>query len=558
MRINGIGAWREYASYFRPHAMLLTGVTLAGLAQSFAYIPFAAILRNVFDTILPARDTRALWLASGELLALQLAGLALVYWVRITSLRINEEVLARMRTASLTHLYQLPREYYTGADLERLHLTLTYDTDYIGGMNHALASQALPALLGAVSLGAVMFWIEPRYAIIITVVAPGLFVISRLMSRENWFRQERLRRAFGTFSRGVHFLVSALDLTRSQAAEPFELKRQRAAVESLKSISLDLNRFDAVQESLQGAVLLAGTVAVLIAGGYAVSINGASRGEMMAFYVVAALFAVQARTIVGAIPPVRKGIRAFRELLGMLRYAGREPYQGRRPLAEIEEIRIENARFGYLKEFPVLEDASFEIRRGERIALVGANGSGKSSLVNLILGYYRPQRGGLRVNRQSYDDVDMRAVRSRIGLVPQNPLLFLGTVRENVSYGTLAASAEVENALEWSGASGFVSELPQGLETSIGEHGVRLSGGQRQKLVIARALLRRPDLLILDEPTNHLDEAAIEHLMESLDRLPFRPAVLVISHELRVLRQVDAAWKLDRGRLLKAAAGMAR
>jgi ABC-type multidrug transport system fused ATPase/permease subunit len=559
MRMDGIPAWRAYLGYFRPHATALAAVVLAGLVQSLSYVPFAALLRRIFDNILPARDTAALWTASGELLALQLVSLGLAYWVRTTSLRINEDVLARMRAQSLARLYQLPREYYTAADLERIHVTLVYDTNWIAGMNNALAAQALPAVLGALALLAVMVWIEPRYAVAIGIAAPVLFVVNRLMKRENWFRQERLRRAFENFSRGVHFVLAHMDLTRARAAEDYEMGRQKANVEALSGISLDLSRYDSVQQLLQGAVLLASTVAILVAGGYAVADNRVTRGEMMAFYVVAALFAVQARTIVGAVPEVRMGMRAFRELLGVLAHAGREPYQGARPIQALEEIRLEDVWFSYLDGIPVLEGVSLEIPKGARVGLLGANGSGKSSIVHLIGGYYRPGRGRVVANGLPYDDLNIRMLRARTALAPQNPLLFAGSIRDNVAYGRLALSErDVEEALEWSGAAEFVRELPEGLDTSIGEHGVRLSGGQRQRLVIARALLGRPDLLIMDEPTNHLDEEAIEHLMDSLELLPFRPAVLVISHELRVLRHVDAAWRLMGGRLLPAALEVGR
>jgi ATP-binding cassette, subfamily B, bacterial len=465
-------------------------------------------------------------------------------------------VLARMRSSSLSRLYDLPRSFYTAADLDRLHVTLVYDTNWIGGMNQALAAQALPATLGGITLFAIMFWIEPRYALIIAVAAPVMFVVNRLLKRENWFRQERLRHAFEEFSRGVRFVLSAIDLTRTQAAERHEIARQHAHIDQLRRISFGLSRFDAAQQLFQGALLLASTVAVLVAGGYAVAQNSVTRGEMMAFYVIAALFAVQARSMVDAIPAIRMGMRAFTELHRLLSNPEREPYEGSQTVAAIDEIRLEDVSFRYLAGAPVLCRATVAIHRGSRVVLIGANGSGKSSIVHLIGGYYRPDGGRMLANAAPYDDLDIASLRSRIAVVPQNPLLFAGTIRDNVAYGGDADA--IDQALEWAGATEFVRALPEGVDTAIGEHGVRLSGGQRQRLVIARALLRRPDLLILDEPTNHLDEAAIEHLMTSLDCLPFQPAVLLISHEERVLRHADAAWRLEDGRLHPVALGVRR
>ncbi|HEY1336429.1 MAG TPA: ABC transporter ATP-binding protein [Bryobacteraceae bacterium] len=559
MRAPAAGVSREYLGYFRSHGGKLALLAVAGGLQSFAYVPLAAIVRQVFDRILPAHDTRGLWIAVGELLVLQAAGLALAYWTRMIALRINQDVLAQLRERSIARLYDLPRSFHTLSDHDRLHVTLVYETNWVEAMNNALTAQFLPAALAAAALFFVMFWIEPRYAWIVAVAAPALAVINRLVTREAWLRRHALRQAFENFSRGVRFLLSAIDLTRAQAAEKLELNRQRANIGKLREISLDLNRFDAIQQLFQAALLLAATLCVLLAGGYAVAQGWVTGGEMMAFYVAAALFATQARTMVGAVPDLRMGIRALREIQAVIARPEREPYGGARRVERIEEIRLEHVSFRYLDDQPVLEDASLEIARGALIALAGTNGAGKTSIAHLIGGYYRPQRGRVSANGAAYDELDIRSLRARVAVAPQNPLLFSGTIRENVTYGVeRPAERDVEQALEWAGAREFIGELPEGIETAIGENGVRLSGGQRQRLAIARALLRRPDLLILDEPTSHLDEEGIAHLMAALGALPFRPAILLISHELRVLRHVDSACRLVDGRLEPLALEVAR
>jgi ABC-type multidrug transport system fused ATPase/permease subunit len=534
--------------------MLLAVVTAAGVAQSFAYLPLAAVLRRTFDVVLPARDRAGLWIAVGELLALQMFTLALGWGIRMTALRAGQAVVSQLRRECLQRLYELPREFHTAADAERLHVTLVYETNWIEGMSNALVVRILPATLCSVVLFALLFWTEPRYAVIIAVCAPGLFAANRLMARTAWLRQELLRRAFQEFSCGVRFAIAAMDLTKSQAAEAVELRRQGGNVEVLRSVSLDLFRFDSVQQLLQSALLLAGTVAVLLAGGWAVAGGRATGGQIMAFYVITALFAAQARTIVESVPAVRMGLRAFTQTAALLETPEREPYGGSETVESLDCLRLESVGFAYPGGRPILEDATLEILRGRRVALIGANGSGKSTLLFLILGLYRPSRGSLAINGRPYDRFDMRSLRSHVAVVPQTPFLFADTIRANVGYGAGELSSRaIRDALEWAGAAGFVDELPNGIDTQIGEQGGRLSGGQRQRLAIARALLRRPDLLILDEPTNHLDEDGVSGLMESLDGLPFRPAVIVVSHEWRVLRHTDEAWRLEDGRLHREA-----
>jgi ABC-type multidrug transport system fused ATPase/permease subunit len=425
-------------------------------------------------------------------------------------------------------------------------------------MNQAWMLRFMPSGLSALALCAVMVWIAPGLALMIGIAAPVLLVLNRLLTREAWFRRGAVRVAFENFSRGVRFVLEAMDLTRNSATEEWELRRQHGNIDTLRRAELSQSRLDHLQELAQASLLALSTLAVLVAGGYAVAHGAVSRGGMMAFYVSAALFGTHVRAMVGAVPPIRMGMRAFQDLSRILTLPERQPFQGRRDIHTLEELRLSKVGFAYAGRDAILEDVSLAIPRGSFVALVGANGSGKSSIVHLVGGHYRPQSGGLFANGIPYDEVSMRSLRSRIAIVPQDPLLFAGTVRDNLIYGRDSGRAdprELEDSLQWSGAAGFVSELPRGLDTEIGDHGVQLSGGQRQSLVIARALIRRPDLLILDEPTNHLDAAAIESLASRLGKLPFRPAVLVISHETHVLHHADRAYHLENGRLRPAAIG---
>lgn len=533
---------------------------MAGLAQSFSWIPGAAILRRIFDQILPAgpnlpgEKIAALRIAVAELMGLQLAGLLLTWWIRTTALRLSQDVLAALRTRAIGHFYRLPRAFHTQADVERLHLTMVHETSFIDTMNTSVTTQMLPGACGALVLFWILVRIEPVYAVVLAVVAPALFVLNRAAQRHAWFRQERVRAAWQKFSRGVRFMIQAVDLTRSQAAEELEISRQTRNARELRDVSLQLNRYDAAQQVLQGFLLTTCTLGALLAGGWSMAAGHATRGQVMVFYAAAALFAVQARNIVDSVPPVRRGLRAFGEMDALLRTTEREPYRGTLAVDAIESVRMDDACFCYRDDTPVLSGAAFGIRRGEQIALIGANGSGKTTIAHLIAGLYRPSSGGLLVNGIAYDEVDIRSLRARMAILPQNPFLFPGTIRDNLTYGLESCGDdEVRQALEWSGASAFVNEMAGALDAAIGEQGILLSGGQRQKLALARALLRQPDFLIFDEPTNHLDEEAIATLLHNLARLPFRPAVLIISHDPVALRHADRAWRLEGGCLREAA-----
>jgi ABC-type bacteriocin/lantibiotic exporter with double-glycine peptidase domain len=183
-----------------------------------------------------------------------------------------------------------------------------------------------------------------------------------------------------------------------------------------------------------------------------------------------------------------------------------------------------------------------------RVAIIGANGVGKSTIAHLILGFYSPLSGCLHADDVPYEEVDVVHLRRQIGVVMQDPALFSGTISENICYGaTDIDRKKIEGAAKLAMAHDFIQNLPEGFDTYIGEDGVLLSGGERQRLAITRALLRRPKLLILDEPTNHLDRIAVGQLLDNLDALDYHPALLMISHDMSVIRHADEVYRLEEG-----------
>jgi ATP-binding cassette subfamily B protein/subfamily B ATP-binding cassette protein MsbA len=195
---------------------------------------------------------------------------------------------------------------------------------------------------------------------------------------------------------------------------------------------------------------------------------------------------------------------------------------------------------------------SLRIEPGEHAALFGPNGAGKSTVVSLILGLYRPQDGHLAADGVPYGEVDVRGLRRQIGVVLQDPVIFPGTIAGNIAYGRPdATEAEIRAAAELATAAAFIDTLPDGYETQVGDEGGLLSGGQRQRIAIARALIARPALLILDEPTTYLDDRSITRLFHNLLHLEGAPSVLVISHDLEVVRKMDTVHHLRDGALVR-------
>ena len=225
------------------------------------------------------------------------------------------------------------------------------------------------------------------------------------------------------------------------------------------------------------------------------------------------------------------------------------------PLALQGAVRFEQVSFHYSTraDITVLQDVSFDVRPGERVALVGPSGAGKSTVASLALRFYDPVSGRVTIDGKDARDYDLTALRDRMAIVPQEVLLFGGTIRENIAYGKPDASADtIEAAARKANAHDFITSFPQGYETVVGERGIQLSGGQRQRIAIARAVLKDPAILILDEATSALDSESERLVQDALDQLMKGRTSIVIAHRLSTVRDADRILVLDKGRVLES------
>ena len=306
------------------------------------------------------------------------------------------------------------------------------------------------------------------------------------------------------------------------------------------------SRFVALHKT---AVAIA-NVTILVIGGAMVALGSMTLGALLSFYVVVALLKDYVLQMLLMVTQLISGNEALKALYQFLKTEDPEPYQGNRQIVFRGNLAFEDVEFQYA-EHPTLYDVSLSLDPPRRVALIGPNGAGKSTIIHLMLGFYRPQHGVVLADGIPYDELDISGLRRQIGIVPQDPLIFPGTITENIAYGNPDANvAQIQRAAEIATAHDFIRRLPQGYETLVGERGMLLSGGQRQRIAVARALLCNPVLLILDEPTNHLDEGSIHQLMLNLRMQPSIASIVIISHDLDVVREAEYVFVLEEGRIV--------
>jgi ABC-type bacteriocin/lantibiotic exporter with double-glycine peptidase domain len=541
-------AWLYYLDCYKGSKLRLTGTLSASVALSFLSLPLILLVRYIFDTVLPRGDFRALFLCALAILAASVANSAVAFWIRRSSLDITKKVILDLRAKLIARLFELPAQYLGRQERMALHSIIVQDTERVDVMSNALVGEVLPAAMVSVTVAIVLLSVNWLLLLASLAIAPLLFFANRLLQRRLQHQVNRFRHSFEAFSKGVLFVLQAMDLTRMLGAEEFETERQTQTLRELRDTSTRVAWFDTLYNLTQSGLATVAGLIILVVGGTGVAAHTLTVGALVSFYVTARILNSQASTVLGGAPKIVLGIQSLESVHWLLTAPEHLPYQGRRKISPTGRISLENVSFAYHEDRWVLRNVSLEIEPGSTVALIGPNGSGKTSLVALLCGFYRPRSGRVLADGCPYDDLDVRHLRRSFGLVPQEPFLFPGTIRDNISYGRPNATlAEIREAARCATADSFIEELEHGYQTPVGENGMLLSGGQRQRIAIARALLGTPRVLILDEPANHLDTDSVTALIANLRTLPQRPALLIVTHDERMLAHANCVCQLGKG-----------
>jgi ABC-type multidrug transport system fused ATPase/permease subunit len=411
----------------------------------------------------------------------------------------------------------------------------------------------IPSFAVSLALAVVALFLDPLLFAVMFAAVPLMLAVNHAFGNQVREHTRAWQAAFDRFSARTQTALRALTLTRIQSAEDFEIAHQSHSINELSDRGREMAWRQSASGILQSTIAAVCSVVVLVVGGEAVVSGSLTIGGLISFYAILALLQIQVGTITALLPLVIAGEESMRRLEEILDADEPPPYHGSSKLAFRGAIELRGVQFGY-GETTVLRDVALRLEPSEHVALMGANGAGKSTLISLILGLYRPWSGMLLADDRPYDELDLRELRRRIGVVLQDPLTLPGTVAENIAYGRPHATpAEIRDASERATAAEFIEQLDGRYEAVVGDEGVLLSGGQRQRLTIARALIAGPRLLILDEPTTHLDEEAVAALAASLAAMPDAPAVLTVTHDRATAARADRIVHLVDGVVLAGA-----
>jgi len=546
-KIFNVQAWKYYSRFYTPyHRKIFLSITVS-VIQSAIFLPIAYLIRYVFDEAIPSGNYYSLLLVGLAVVLLQMVNDGASLLISYLVLDITKKVIRSIREELVKKLYSFSRSYYTKADQGELHTIIVQDSERLDIMTYSLLAEFLPKLLITIVLLIILLALNWLLTLIVFISVPFVFITSRTMGKRLKKRTNLFHESFNAFSKGVMFVMQIMDLSRLAAAEKYEIQRQKEKYETLRRTSSDMSLFREVYYSVDTIIIATVSMIVLVAGGRSVATGAMSMGDLITFYAVVMFLRPRAEAISRSIPRIIEGNESLGRLFTFLDIDEPRPYHGSTPVQFEGKITLDAVSFSYAEAI-TLKNVSMVFEPGSKTAIFGPNGSGKTTVVNLILGFYRPQEGRLIADHLPYSEIELSHFRRQLAVVTQDPILFPGTIAENIAYGHPEKTLqEIIKAAELGSAHDFILDMAQGYETYIGTDGQLLSGGQRQRIAIARAFLNQPKLLILDEPTNHLDARSIEYVMNNVDNMSSVPTIILISHDLNIARKMDYIYMLENG-----------
>ena len=533
---------KEFFSYYKPYKKLFSIDFGCAILSGVLELLFPVAVNKVIDTVLPTGNFKTIILVCSLLFALYLFSMTLNYIVVYLGHTLGINIETDMRRKLFAHLQKHSFEYYDEKKTGELMSRLTTDLFDISEVAHHGPEDIFITVMSICGAFVLMWNVHEQLAIgtiiLIPILAIGLSIFNKKMKNVN----RKIYSQLGEFNAGLENSLSGIRVVKAFANEEFEKKIFEGMIQNYRKNKLAFYKTMATSSSFNYVLMRLITLTSLVFGAYFTIKGELTTGELVGFVLLANTFVKpieRINTMVEMYPKGFAGFKRFNEELA------RKPAIVDSPNAKVAphfngNIHYDNVSFEYDDGRPVLENINLEIKAGEMVAFVGPSGAGKTTLINLLPRFYDTTKGSISIDGVNIKDYTLSSLRGQIGTVQQDVFLFNGTIRENVLYGKLDASdEEVERAIEAAKLKEVIEEFPEGLETPIGERGVKLSGGQKQRLSIARIFLKNPSILILDEATSALDTQTEQFIQNSFDELSKGRTTLVIAHRLATIKNVD-------------------
>ena len=544
---------KRFMAYYKPHKLLFFFDMLASLAVAAIAITYPMITRTMLNTYIPDNNIRMVVICGGALLCVYLLRMGLNYFIQYYGHVMGVKMQAQMRSDMFNHLEKLPYSFFDNHETGKIMSRMTNDLMDISELAHHgpenLLISSISIIASFVYLCTINWWLT----LIVFACVPFLILITMLLRKKMRSAFMRSRQSIGEINAALESSITGIRVTK--AFNNSEIESEKFEEGNKKFVHARTDAYKAMGQFHSGTSFINDVfnVVVLIAGGFFLSKGFIQVGDYTAFTISVGLFIGPVMTLIGFMEQYQNGVTGFQRFLEIM---DAEPEKDDPNAEEMKvaegHIEFKNVNYSYSEGEEVLKNVSLDIKKGEKFALVGPSGGGKTTICHLIPHFYDVKDGQILIDGKDINKITRSSLRANIGIVQQDVYLFNASIRDNILYGRPGATEEeVIEAAKRANIHDYVMSMPNGYDTVIGERGVKLSGGQKQRLSIARVFLKDPAILILDEATSALDNTTEILIQNSLDELCKGRTTIVVAHRLSTVKNADEIAVVSDGKIIE-------
>ncbi|MBN2500901.1 MAG: ABC transporter ATP-binding protein [Anaerolineales bacterium] len=543
--------WRSL-KYLKPYWQLTLGIYAAMLVLNVINLALPQFIRWIIDNGIYGNDLSLLGYAALGLLGMTATKGVIVYfqggWTEIVS----QHVAYDLRNAIQQKLNELPLSFHDQTQTGQILSRAMQDVERIRFLTGRAVLRILEGIVLMVGTAGVLVWMSPQLGLLIVLLLPVLIYRAYVFGSKFRPLSVNIQNQLGVLTTRIEQNLRGAEVVKGFAQENAEIERYIEENERWFGMSAEAAKLQAIHPPLLDMIANFGTMLILWYGGVLVFRGQLTLGELVAFTTYLAQL-VQPIRLLGRIVPVLAIAASSGERIYEILDAEadiRDAVDAVEPEIIAGRVQFDKVSFGYDEDHMVIRDVSLKVEPGQVLALLGATGSGKSTIINLVSRFYDRTAGQIFIDDYDINRIPLRDLRKQIGIVLQDTRLFAGSIRQNIAFGKPEAEeAEIITAAQEAQAHDFIMEMPSGYDSLVGERGVTLSGGQKQRIAIARALITDPRILILDDATSSVDTQTEQLIQIALSRLMQDRTTFVIAHRLSTVRKADSILLLDKGRI---------